>query len=81
MDFLNTTEPDRHGDISLSAEIMTLDETATLLRVSKPTLLDLAQSRRIPARQVGRIWRFRRSIVLSWVAGSDCGLRSKKGSK
>lgn len=57
--------------------ILTLNETADLLRVSRPTLLHLANSSQIPCRRVGRNWRFLREEVLSWLSGKDHGSRSK----
>ena len=41
-------------------EILTLAETAALIRVSEKTLGEMARTRRIPSQKVGREWRFLR---------------------
>lgn len=59
-------------------EVLNLEETAALLRISRPTLLELAHRREIPARQAGKVWRFHRPTVLGWLAGNDRISRSKR---
>lgn len=54
-------------------EILTADEAAQLLRVSVKTVLKLARDGRLPAQKVGRAWRFHRTQLLDWVAGSPSG--------
>ncbi len=48
-------------------ELMTLEEVATYLRLSKDTLYRMAQTGKIPASKVGTQWRFRRSEVDAWL--------------
>jgi excisionase family DNA binding protein len=60
------------------AEIMTLQETSELLRISRPTLLDLVKREALPCRRVGRAWRFRRSAVLEWLEGGGGTARSRR---
>lgn len=59
-------------------EVLTLEETALLLRISRPTLFELIQRNDIPCRRVGRCWRFRREDVLGWLAGNDRVSRSRR---
>lgn len=47
--------------------LMTLEEVANYLRLSKDTVYRLAQGRRIPASKVGNQWRFRREDVDAWL--------------
>ena len=47
--------------------IMNTVEVATLLRVSKKTVLELAAQKKIPCRKVGREWRFIESEILRWM--------------
>ncbi len=54
-----------------SEEILTLSEAAKLIRVSRKTLGELARRRRVPAKKVGREWRFLRSALESWLIGQD----------
>lgn len=52
-------------------QILTLAEAAKLIRVSRKTLGEMARQRRVPARKVGREWRFLRSALDEWLAGFD----------
>ena len=45
-------------------EVLTPDEAAQLLKVSKKTLLRHARAGQIPGVKLGRVWRFRRSELL-----------------
>ena len=45
-------------------EIMTPEEAAVFLKVSKKTVLRQARLGELPAGKVGRAWRFRRSELL-----------------
>ena len=48
-----------------SDEVLTPDEAAELLKVSKKTVLRHARAGELPAVKVGRAWRFRRSQLLA----------------
>ena len=50
-------------------EVMTPRQLADLLQVDEPTVVELAERGELPARRVGREWRFARSAVLAWLAG------------
>jgi excisionase family DNA binding protein len=49
-------------------EIMTMDELAEYLKISKSTLYKLAQEGKLPGQKVGRHWRFHRSVIDQWLA-------------
>lgn len=49
-------------------EVLTLEEVATLLKVSETTVYQLTRSGVLPARKVGREWRFLRRRLLEWLA-------------
>jgi len=53
--------------------VLTLDEAVSFLKVSKSTLYKLLESGRIPARKLGRRWRFSRSDLEQWLRSSDTG--------
>ncbi|WP_199051914.1 helix-turn-helix domain-containing protein [Aquitalea sp. ASV15] len=55
---------------SSSGDILTMDEVAEYLKVSKRTVYRLAQSGELPAFKLGGIWRFRRSDLERWIAES-----------
>ncbi|MCP5116010.1 MAG: helix-turn-helix domain-containing protein [bacterium] len=46
-------------------EVLTPDEAAELLKVSKKTLLRHARGGQVPGTKLGRVWRFRRSELLA----------------
>ncbi len=48
-------------------EVMTPDEAALFLKVSKKTVLRQARLGELPAGKVGRAWRFRRSELLDFL--------------
>ncbi len=50
-------------------EVLTVDEAASLLKVSSKTILRLARDGLVPGQKVGRAWRFRRSDLLGFVGG------------
>ena len=52
-----------------SSPILTIEETAELLRIPVSSVYKLAQGGKIPAQKVGRHWRFYRPTLLRWIAG------------
>ncbi|MHB9131127.1 MAG: helix-turn-helix domain-containing protein [Armatimonadota bacterium] len=53
------------GEISTS--IMTIDDLAVYLKISKSTLYKLAHQGSIPGQKVGRHWRFRKETIDRWL--------------
>jgi excisionase family DNA binding protein len=56
-------------------EIMTMDELAEYLKISKSTLYKLAVDNKIPGTKIGKRWRFHKDAIDRWVQnyphGSD----------
>ena len=54
-------------------DILTIDELANYLRISRSTLYKLAQEGRVPCQKVGRHWRFRKQAIDRWLGegGTD----------
>lgn len=52
-----------------NSDILTVDETAELLKIPRSSVYKLAQEGKIPAQKVGRHWRFYRPNILKWIAG------------
>jgi len=48
-------------------EVLNADGVARVLGVSARLVLRLAREEKLPAKKVGREWRFRRSAVLAWL--------------
>src|SRR5713226_8477307 len=52
-------------------EVLTLEETAALLKVSADTVRSRAEEGDLPGRRFGKEWRFARIAVLAWLAHGD----------
>jgi excisionase family DNA binding protein len=52
-------------------EVLDVEGAAELLGMSEEAVRRLCRQGRIPARKVGREWRFNREKLLRWVAGED----------
>jgi hypothetical protein len=57
----------QHFALNVAKEVLTLAETAALLEVDEKAIRVLAESDRIPARQICGEWRFSRAAVLAWL--------------
>lgn len=51
--------------------VIDADAAAQLLGVSPYTIREWARKREIPALHLGRLWRFRESALLEWVAQKE----------
>jgi len=54
-------------------QILTIEELATYLKVSKSTLYKLVQEGKVPGQKVGRHWRFRRETIDRWLDRTSDG--------
>lgn len=48
-------------------EVMTIDDLAGYLQVSKSSLYKLAQEGKIPGQKVGKHWRFHKVVIDRWL--------------
>jgi excisionase family DNA binding protein len=48
-------------------DIMTMDELAEYLKISKSTLYKLATDNKLPGQKIGKRWRFHKDAVDAWV--------------
>ena len=57
----------------MPGDVLTIDELAEYLRISRSTLYKLAQEGRVPCQKVGRHWRFRKQAIDRWLGdgGTD----------
>jgi excisionase family DNA binding protein len=53
----------------MEPEILTVGEVAKLMRVSRDTVYRLAVAGELPGRRVGRIWRFPKDAIQSYLHG------------
>jgi excisionase family DNA binding protein len=49
------------------SSVLTIDELAEYLKISKSTLYKLAQEGSIPGQKVGKHWRFHKDAVDEWL--------------
>ncbi|HBT17588.1 MAG TPA: hypothetical protein DEB05_11615 [Firmicutes bacterium] len=52
-------------------EVLNLEEASELLGVSSKTLLKILREEEVPARKIGREWRFSRNALLNWLAAGN----------
>jgi len=62
----------------VQSDILTIDELAQYLKVSKSTLYKLAQDGRVPGQKVGRHWRFRKATIDRWLEESPSYLHQER---
>jgi len=56
-------------------DVLTLEETAAMLKVSTDAVRVRAEEGDIPGRLFGKEWRFARAAVLAWLADPESGSR------
>lgn len=52
-------------------DILSLNELAEYLRISKSTLYQLSEAGKIPSFKVGKQLRFRKHAIDKWIAGEE----------
>jgi excisionase family DNA binding protein len=58
-------------------KVLTIEELAAYLKISKSSLYKLAQKGEVPGQKVGKHWRFRRDIIDQWLAESPFAVKRK----
>lgn len=59
------------GNSGMDNEILTLEQACDLLNVSVRTMIKLLREEHLPARKIGREWRFSRKAIIDWIAAGD----------
>ena len=52
-------------------EVLNLEQAIAFFGVSERTMIKLLREERIPARKIGREWRFHKSALLRWLGEGD----------
>lgn len=52
-------------------DVLTIDDLAEYLKLSKSTLYKLAQEGKIPGQKVGRHWRFHKAVIDRWLGDQE----------
>ena len=55
----------------MNDDILNLDQAIEFLGVSEKTMIKLLREEHIPARKIGREWRFSREALIKWLALGD----------
>lgn len=63
--------PQEEGEAVEEKEILNLDEASALFQVSTKTLLKMLREEAIPARKIGREWRFSRTALMDWISNGN----------
>ena len=50
-----------------SSDVLTIDELAAYLKISKSTLYKLVREGKIPSQKIGKHWRFRKGAIDQWL--------------
>lgn len=64
--------PSRAG-ATTPPDVMTIDDLAAYLQVSKSSLYKLAQGGKVPGQKVGKHWRFHRGTIDQWLSSQPRG--------
>jgi len=48
-------------------DVMTIDELATYLKLSKSSLYHLARRGDVPGQKIGEQWRFQKDVIDTWI--------------
>lgn len=55
----------------MNDDILNLEQATKFLGVSEKTIIKLLREEHIPARKIGREWRFSREALLQWLSSGD----------
>lgn len=55
----------------MNKEILTMEEAAGLFGVSVKTFIKLLREEKVPARKIGREWKFSRKALIDWLSSGD----------
>ena len=61
----------RKGNDQVDKEILNMEEAAEFFNVSIKTFIKLLKEEKVPARKIGREWRFSRQALVQWLSSGD----------
>jgi len=64
----------------MEKEILNMEEAAELFSVSIKTFIKLLKEEKVPARKIGREWRFSRKALVDWLSSGDSQVYSSSES-
>jgi excisionase family DNA binding protein len=63
-----------------TGDILTIDELAIYLKISKSTLYKLVREGKLPSQKIGRHWRFRKGAIDRWLEETRTNEFDSRGS-
>lgn len=60
------------------ATVLTIEELAEYLRISKSTLYKLVRENRLPCQKIGKHWRFRKEAIDRWLEEGESAKREEE---
>ena len=72
-DLLSKPARDAENDDVLFEPLLDTDEAATLLKIHPKTLQQMARSGQIVGARIGKLWRFRASVLNDWLERKMAG--------
>jgi len=57
--------------VKIADEVLTIEELAKYLKISKSTLYKLVRKGAIPSQKVGHHWRFHKETIENWLKNSS----------
>jgi excisionase family DNA binding protein len=66
--------------IAIDHEVLTTEEICELLRLHRSMVYKLASEGRIPGFRIGIGWRFRKDLIVRWLAARSMGVPLTEGS-
>lgn len=55
----------------MNDDILNLEQAIEFLGVSEKTIIKMLREEHVPARKIGREWRFSREALIKWIAAGD----------
>lgn len=67
--------------VQMVERLLTLKEVSEYLNINRMTVYRLAQSGRIPASKVARVWRFKRQKIDQWLDEQSNARKTKRPTR
>jgi excisionase family DNA binding protein len=62
-------------------DVLTIDELAVYLKISKSTLYKVVREGKIPSQKIGRHWRFRKGAIDRWLGETRANAPGLEGNR
>ena len=52
-------------------EVLNVEQAAQFLQIDEDTVMEMAESGKLPGRKLGKDWRFSRAALVTWLSGPE----------